>query len=93
MIKYKNELVNSEITSKLYSKLKSIWDFDDWALGILFELKTDSERIAILDMIESGETNANRIALKALEFRGLVGTPYEEFDGNPEDIINLDEDE
>ena len=91
MIRYKDKLVNSEITSKLYSKLKNIWDFDDWVLGILFELKTDSERNEILQMLEAGETNVNRIALKALEFRGVVGIPNEEFDGNPEDVINIDE--
>ena len=91
MIRYKDKLVNSEITLMLYSKLKNVWDFDDWALGILFELKTDSERNEILKMLEAGETNVNRIAMKALEFRGVVGIPDEEFDGNPEDVINIDE--
>ena len=92
MIKLKNKLLNSELSKQLYEKLKCIWNFDNWSLGVISTLKTDEERKIILEMIESGEKDPNKYQIKALEFRGLVGIPDEEFDGNPEDIINLDED-
>ena len=54
-------------------------------------MRADTERLEILKMIDDGETNPNKYQIKALEFRGIVGTPIEEFDGNPEDIINWDD--
>ena len=42
-------------------------------------------------MVEKGETDPNKYQIKALEFRGIVGTPIEEFEDNPEDILNWDE--
>jgi len=91
MKRFKKQLLNSKLSNEIYRKLLNIWDFEDWALGVLDDLRSDDERLQILDMINSGETNRNNISMKALEFRGLVGTPIEEFDGNPEDIINCDE--
>ena len=91
MIKIKHKLLNSELSKQLYEKLKSVWDFENWSLGVMSSLKTDEERKIILDMIESGEMNPNKYQMKALEFRGVIGIPDEEFDGNPEDVINIDE--
>lgn len=90
MIRFKDKLVNSELTKELYVKLKNIWHLDDWALGVMHELKSDEQRLEILKMIDDGETNPNKIAIKALEFAGIVGTPIEEYDGDPADIINWD---
>lgn len=90
MKRFKKQLLNSEITKELYKKLLNIWDFEDWALSVLDDLRSDEERLQILDMINSGETDRNNISVKALKFRGL-GKPIEEYDGNPEDLIDCDE--
>ena len=86
----KQKLVNSKVSIELYEKLKNIWDSENWILGNMFNLNED-QKAELLEMINSGETNRNRISIKAMEFQGLVGIPDEEFDGNPEDVINIDE--
>ena len=92
MIKLKNKILENPLNMQLYEKLRTIWDFDNWTLGVISKLKTDAERMEILKMYESGEKDPNAYQIQALKFRGIVGIPIEEFDGNPEDIINLDDD-
>ena len=87
----KNKLLNSLYDKKLYDKLQQIGLYKDWPLGIMHLLKTNEERQHIMNMLDCGVKNPNIISLKALEFRGVVGIPNEEFDGNPEDVINIDE--
>lgn len=87
----KERLLNSDLAKNLYQKLKMIWDLDNWILGVMFDLKTDEQRLEILKMIEEGETNPNKISVKALKYSGIVGTPIEEVDDNPADILNWDE--
>ena len=91
MIRYKDKLLDSELTNYLYSKLLGVWNFPDWALGVISDLKSSFECQEILNIIEKGNATPNKISLQALKFRGIVGIPMEEFDGNPEDIINLDD--
>ena len=92
MIRLKNKIVNSDISVELYNKLKNICNSENWILGTMFNL-SDLQKLELINIINSGENNRNNLSIKALEFRGIVGTPIEEFDGNPEDIINWDDDD
>ena len=89
MKRLKLKIINSKVSVELYETLKNICDSENWILGTMVNLD-DPQKAELLEMINSGETNRNRISMKALEFRGVIGIPDEEFDGNPEDVINID---
>lgn len=90
MMTPKQKVLTSDISLKLYEELKNILNLDLWIVGLMFNLNDEQKQI-ILDMIYKGETNPNKLMDVALEFRGIVGTPIEEFEDNPEDILNWDD--
>ena len=91
MIKFEKKLVNNKIKRLVYEKLLSLYNNKDWALGIMVSLKSDDDCRSIINDINNGVTDTDELILRALELRGFVRVKDKEFDGNPEDIINLDD--
>ena len=88
----KHVIVNTDMAQTLYKKLLPIFNHNtEEVLCLMNDLDNDSERLQILKLIEKGLKNPDNLILKALEFRGIVGTPIEEIDDNPEDILNWDD--
>lgn len=70
----KEELLKTKLGKELYKKLIKIYNLDMWALGIMDFLYNDDVKIQkLIDLIDSGETDADKIFVYADKLeRGLV---------------------
>lgn len=56
------------VEKKLIKKLREVWDDDDFVFGNRVHLRTDEERQAVIDAIDSGDVvGSDEVSLYALQ--------------------------
>jgi len=72
--KYKDSIVDTPLAHVLYEKLmKTVHNDEYYTLCIMAELHTDEHVQKMIDIIDTGETNTNKISLAAIDiYRGRI---------------------
>lgn len=60
--------INSDVALHLYNILLDIWDNDNFIFSVLFDLKGDTNKQKMIEILKSGLIDTDEIKLTSMEF-------------------------